>query len=54
VVDLEGLNVFLEAERTQVPDDVVVVDGLSPLLDALVTRPAEMKNNVGRRKKRRS
>jgi len=39
-VVLEGLDVFLEAERPQGPDQVIAVDGLALLLHALVTRSA--------------
>ena len=39
-VQLEGLDVVLEAERAHGPDQVVAVDGLALLLHALVAGPA--------------
>ena len=39
-VQLEGLDVVLEAERGHGPQQVVAVDGLALLLHALVAGPA--------------
>ena len=45
ILQIEGLNVLLKAERGHRPEQVVDVDDLALLPLALVARPAENRRN---------